>query len=180
MSQQRTLQELIDRENIRDCMMRYAQGIDRCDLPLIRSAYWPGAHDRHGDFDGPAEEFYDWVMPILTEKMARTQHLLANIRIEFLDEKTAKVETYCQNFHSIKSDPHDYDLIQGGRYLDKFEKRGDDWRVIDRVVMLDWLIENRYSHDTSKGMYGMTKMPYGRRQPSDEVYAFLGGFSAPE
>src|SRR5579862_3908887 len=44
--------ELADREAIRDCLYRYCRGVDRCDMELLRSAYWPGAMDTHTGFKG--------------------------------------------------------------------------------------------------------------------------------
>ena len=52
--------ELADREAIRDCMYRYSRGIDRCDVELLRSAYWPDATDNHTGFVGTREEFIAW------------------------------------------------------------------------------------------------------------------------
>src|SRR5580692_7323689 len=49
--------ELADREAIKDCLYRYSRGIDRCDMELLRSAYWPGAMDTHTGFKGTIEEF---------------------------------------------------------------------------------------------------------------------------
>jgi hypothetical protein len=48
---------LLDKEAIRDCLMRYCHGIDRCDEDLVRRVYWPGATDDHGMFSGPASDF---------------------------------------------------------------------------------------------------------------------------
>ena len=39
--------ELADREAIRDCLYRYARGMDRCDEEMLRSAYWEDALDDH-------------------------------------------------------------------------------------------------------------------------------------
>ena len=41
------LQSLLDREAIRDCLLRYCRGIDRCDEEALRSAYWEDATDCH-------------------------------------------------------------------------------------------------------------------------------------
>jgi hypothetical protein len=46
------LRELSDREAIRDCLMRYCHGVDRCDEPMIRDVYWPEATDEHGMLSG--------------------------------------------------------------------------------------------------------------------------------
>lgn len=45
-------EEMADREAIRDCLYRYARGVDRCDEELLRSAYWENAMDDHCLFVG--------------------------------------------------------------------------------------------------------------------------------
>ena len=59
------VQNLIDREAIRDCLHRYCRGIDRCDVETLRSVYWPEAVDNHVYFNGNAWEFAEWVVPLL-------------------------------------------------------------------------------------------------------------------
>lgn len=39
------VQELLDREAIRDCLTRYAHAVDRGDEAMLRAVYWPGATD---------------------------------------------------------------------------------------------------------------------------------------
>ncbi|MBM3672399.1 MAG: hypothetical protein FJW86_09525 [Actinobacteria bacterium] len=52
--------ELVAQQEIRDVLIRYTRGIDRMDGELVRSCYWPGAHDDHGAFQGPVEDFVEW------------------------------------------------------------------------------------------------------------------------
>ena len=54
--------ELWDREAIRDCLHRYARGVDRFDRELILSAFHPDALDEHGKFVGTPDEFVDWAL----------------------------------------------------------------------------------------------------------------------
>lgn len=54
---QAMIQNLLDKEAIRDCLYRYCRGIDRADEAILRSAYWPDAHDRHGAYVGDVEGF---------------------------------------------------------------------------------------------------------------------------
>ena len=42
------LDNLIDRERIRDCLARLSRGEDRRDAELIGGSYWPDATDDHG------------------------------------------------------------------------------------------------------------------------------------
>ena len=48
---------LEDREEIRECMMRYARGMDRRDREVLRSAYHDGAVDDHVGFIGEVDDF---------------------------------------------------------------------------------------------------------------------------
>ena len=56
------VQELLDREAIRDCIARYARGVDRFDRELILSAFHPDAIDEHGKFVGTRDGFADWAL----------------------------------------------------------------------------------------------------------------------
>ena len=47
-----TLQSLIDKQEIRDCMARYARGVDRADWEAVRDTYHDDAYDDHGDYKG--------------------------------------------------------------------------------------------------------------------------------
>lgn len=73
--------QLADREAIRDCLMRYCRGVDRCDASLLQGIYWPGAVDDHGTFTGVAEDFIEYLLPAL-KTMDQTQHMLGNILID--------------------------------------------------------------------------------------------------
>jgi hypothetical protein len=55
----RRLGRLEDLAEIRDCMMRYARGMDRRDRELLRSAYHDGAVDDHVGFVGEVDDFID-------------------------------------------------------------------------------------------------------------------------
>lgn len=128
------LAALLDRQAISDCLLRYARGVDRLDQELIRSAFWEDAHDAHGQIAGTVDDFLaSWWPRQGAREVA--QHLIANQAIE-LGVETAHVETY---FLAV-SKPYDGDRLEivGGRYLDQFAKRGGEWRIRDRRVLLDW------------------------------------------
>ena len=54
-----TLQTLLDREAIRECIFSYCRGIDRADEDALRGSYWPDATDSHGPWKGSAASFID-------------------------------------------------------------------------------------------------------------------------
>jgi hypothetical protein len=128
------VQELLDRQRIADCMNRYARGVDRVDVELIRSAYWPDAHDSHGPFNGPLDVFLDGWVP-LQQGRDVAHHLLGNHYVE-LDGDTADAETYFLSAAKLVG-RDDLELV-AGRYLDRFERRAGEWRILSRLVVLDW------------------------------------------
>jgi len=164
-------EELADREAIRDVLMRYCRGIDRLDVDLLRSAYWPDAHDQHLEFSGNIEEFIAYSQPILGA-MRWSQHLIGNVLI-VIDGDKAEVESYFQGYHSVPdASGVRRDHVAGGRYLDVFEKRNDEWRILKRFVLTDWFRDHADTGDWSVGPFGM-QVERGDQKPADKATGFL-------
>jgi SnoaL-like protein len=166
-----TMQELADREAIRDCLYRYCRGIDRSDAELLRSAYWPGAMDYHTGFTGTVEQFIEWALPRLAA-MEQQMHMIGNILIR-LDGDKARVESYFWSVAVLPGDVPQQNLA-AGRYLDQFEKRGDEWRIAERLVAHDWFNQNEAVGDWSVGPFGMTGLVRGVGGREDKSYSWLG------
>lgn len=165
------LAELADREAIRECLYRYSRGVDRLDADMVRSAYWPDCTDNHMGFCGNAEEFIAWSFPIMGS-MDQSQHFIANTLIAIHGDK-ADVESYFYGFHRINTpEGAKNDVIGAGRYLDKLEKRGEEWRIMTRYVVTDWFRHYPDSADWSQGMLGIMIDP-GERYPDDDSYKVL-------
>ena len=163
--------ELADREAIKDCLYRFSRGIDRCDEEMLRSAFWEDAIDEHMTFKGTREELIAWTLPIV-RTMDQVMHLLGNMLIR-IDGAKADVESYFYAFHRIPGpDRKPRDTIGSGRYLDKLERRGDEWRITRRIVITDWFRDYPDSGDWEVGPLGM-KVPPGGRHPDDLSYSFL-------
>lgn len=163
------LQELHDRQSIENTLVTYCRGIDRCDIDLLKSVYWPEATDDHGSFNGNAHEFCDYVIPALKE-MHQTMHLISNIHIE-LDGSRAKAETYCVAYHHLDDENGRADMIVGGRYLDLFEKRFFKWKILKRVYVMDWNQNMPATAEWEAGLFGQLKAR-GKRFPDDPWYHF--------
>jgi hypothetical protein len=126
-----------DHLQIQKQLATYCRAIDRCDKELLKSVYWQDAHEDHGIFEGNAWDFAEFIVPLLSG-MKATIHQIGNILIE-LDGAKAVVETYVFAYHLIDdADKGQTELIVGGRYLDKFERREGEWRIADRLFVLDW------------------------------------------
>ncbi|NKQ55532.1 nuclear transport factor 2 family protein [Amycolatopsis sp. K13G38] len=127
--------ELRDREAIRECLTRYSRGIDRFDRELLLSAYHPNAIDDHGKFIGTPAEFADWAFKQHTEAHLSHQHCLFQHRCE-LDGAVAHTETYFMFAGMNRQGPPL--VLNGGRYLDRFEKRDGVWAIAYRTCVRDW------------------------------------------
>lgn len=130
----RHVQELWDRERIRQCLSRYCRGADRADLPLLRSAFHDDCLIEHGKFAGYPDAFVAWASDAHADALS-TQHCIINHLAEIAGD-TAHAETY---FTFARMNPSNKPLtLNGGRYVDRFERRGDDWRIAARITLRDW------------------------------------------
>ena len=128
-----TPEQLSDREKIREAAMRYSYGVDRLDPDVMKSAYWPEATDDHGNFVGNAHEFVDYCMEAHL-RWKWTMHSIYNHQIELEDDGIhARGEIYNIS-HLCRKGTNIVDTWFG-RYLDKYEKRGEDWKIIERVCV---------------------------------------------
>ena len=162
--------EMADREAIRDCLYRYSRGVDRCDEDILRSVYWEDAFDDHCLFAGQREELIAWVLPLL-RGMEATQHVISNILIR-LHGDHADVESYYQGIHCLQADGKPFHSVQGGRYVDRFERRDGEWRIANRKVVVDWFHEYG-GGDWAKGPFGHPEIKPGSRHPDDASYSMV-------
>jgi hypothetical protein len=164
----RSVQELLDRQAILDCLNRYARGLDRKDLEMIRSVFHPDATDHHGgsiEYHPAAEALIaDW--EVRDAHRTFSQHLLINTSID-LGGDVAHAETYFQLVVGLKPGvrPDQPRLgVSGGRYVDRFERRGAEWRIARRVIVVEYaaaLDEREQQHH----------MLWARRGKEDPSYA---------
>jgi hypothetical protein len=161
-------EEMVDREAIRDCLYRYSRGVDRCDEDMLRSVYWEDAWDDHVLFTGAREELIAWVMPLL-RAMEASQHTIGNILIR-LHGDHADVESYYHGYHRLNDGMKSFDSLQAGRYVDRFEKRDDEWRIAKRKVVVDWFRDYTDAGDWKKGPLGHGGLKPGERHPHDYSY----------
>lgn len=146
--------ELADREAIRECLVSYARAVDRRDEALLRSVYWPEATDDHLFFKGNADEFCSWALDLLNG-MDQTAHVMTNFTIQIKGDK-AYVESYYMAYHKRPGlSGGSADNIVGGRYLDRFEKRNDEWRIADRSLLVDWMTEYPESANWAERLPGV-------------------------
>jgi hypothetical protein len=161
------IQELLDRQAIHDALMRYSRGIDRHDRKLLESIYWLDAEDNHITYVGDVAGFIDYSFAF-TQDM-RTSHMLLNILIEFDSPALARSETYYIGYHDMPGQLGREDFVMGGRYLDLFEKRENEWRIRKRTLTCDWYMRAPSTAAWGTGILANLKTR-GERYPDDPLY----------
>ena len=149
------LKSLLDREAIRDCLVRLARGEDRRSADLIRSCWWPEARFDYGVYAGDFDAYLAWVVPG-ADAIKNTQHVIGQTHVE-LSGESAKAETHVISYHRVDMGAEgggERDTCIGGRYLDTFEKRGAEWRIADRIMLYDWEQDWGTAADWSTGVMG--------------------------
>lgn len=157
------------RQEIHDLIMTQARGTDRGDEALLRSAWHPGATIDAGIFEGPADEFCAMIVGA-TAGMKRMAHSVANEWIK-VDGDEAVGESYVIAFTTSAGDDGDVDEFNGGRYLDRFARKGGEWKFTHRTFVPDWSTRHASSDASDEGMMAQLKTR-GARFPDDPVYAF--------
>jgi ketosteroid isomerase-like protein len=129
------IQRLLDEAAIRRCIAKYPRALDRHDSALLASMFHPDAIDDHGPYNGTAAGYVDW-MAGRNRPGRHWMHHYGNQIIDFESDEVAYAETYCIGCCRITGeDEPDKDIFLRVRYLDKMEKRDDDWRISHRKVV---------------------------------------------
>jgi hypothetical protein len=174
------LKALLEREQIRDCITRLARGEDRRNAEMISACYWPDSTTDYGVFKGAFSDYLAWVVPG-SDAIKNTQHVLGQSVIE-IQGNDARAETHVISYHRVALGEEERDTCIGGRYLDRLEKRADEWRIGARLMLYDWYQDWGRSIDWSQGVMGLpfSADRYSGRAVGDYSESFFGkGFSRP-
>jgi hypothetical protein len=156
----RRLRDVADRDEIRQALMRYCRGVDRGDEALINSAFHPGAIDDHGQ-PRPATEL---ARSVAHGYHSQLMHFTGNVLIE-LDGDSASVESYFISFSPQEVGGTTCTRTRAGRYLDRFERRNGEWKIVHRMVVDEWARLDELKQ-TPDGV-GIHR---GVRGPDDPIY----------
>lgn len=168
------IQRLLDKQAITEVLYRYSRGVDRCDRSILATVYWPEAQDDHMVFQGSGDSLLDYLSTAVLHM--RTQHRLANILVEFDGAAAARCESYVVAYHNMAVENGREDVIFGGRYLDRFEKRAGEWRIAHRKLVMDFF--QRQPAAVDLGMFGSLPIT-GGHYPADPLYEFSPELHSP-
>jgi hypothetical protein len=159
------VQALLDKQAIHEVVLRYCRGVDRLDLPLVRSCYHSDGVDHHTGFTGSADDYVAWIDGGL-RRFTGTMHLIGNHLCE-LQGETAHAETYGTAHHwgEPPGDPT-VNFTSAFRYVDRFERRDGQWRIAERFAVREWTRAIPADQVRAKEGEG----PVASRDRSDPVY----------
>jgi hypothetical protein len=128
------LDALLDKSDIYDCLTRMSRGADRRDRDHFLSGCHADAIVSVGPFVGSPAELFDWSSLTLVKTNSGTAHNILNFTCE-LEGDTAHTETY---YLFTAKNLDGTNLLAGGRYIDRFERRGGVWGLAVRNNMIEW------------------------------------------
>lgn len=99
----------------------------------MASAYHQDAWDDHGIHAAAGPEFCDWAIALHAGIQTNHQHCITNHTVE-LDGDVAHAETYYLFWGENKAGPP---TLSFGRYIDRFEQRGGQWRIAYRRCIIE-------------------------------------------
>lgn len=168
------LEQLEDKQALRDLNAKYCRAADRGDEGLLASLWSRGAQVDHGGFAGPASEFVRVVTaPDATRE--RTFHSISNEYFE-IDGAKARGEIYVISVSTHDRGGKKTDELIGGRYLDEYEKSGGKWAIARRTFVHEWNMNFPTSAVWDEGLFGMIKLR-GTRTKADPIYTLFGAQS---
>lgn len=159
------LQELSDKQEIAEVVLRYCRGVDRLDLAAVRACYHDDGIDHHTGFSGDADAYVAWLDTVL-RRFSGTMHFIGNQLVEVWGD-VARCESYGMAHHW--GDPVDdasLNFTSGFRYVDRMERRAGVWKVAERWAVREWT--RLVPADTVRPKEGQGPGP--RRDRTDPVF----------
>lgn len=129
-------EEVTARMVIVELLNCHSRALDRLDASLMKAVYWPIATVDYGRFKGEAHVFADLVMDALRGQYQLTQHRVTNTLFEFFDDRHVATESLVFAKHLLLDGASE--MVFSGRYLDRFEREGSNWKFRFRRVVMDW------------------------------------------
>jgi len=142
-----TIQEISDRIEINDLLIRYCTAVDRRDWDAFDDIFTQDClidYTAMGGSRGGLSETKAFLAKVMPSFVAH-QHLIANSQIELMGD-TATGRTMCHNpMVNATKDGGTHVWFCGLWYCDKFVRTKEGWRISERVE------EKSYVHNLPEG-----------------------------
>jgi uncharacterized protein (TIGR02246 family) len=132
------LQDLLDRDALRRLVERYATAVNHRDLDGAAGCFLPDGRLTVGD--GAPLEGREAIVGALgrLSRYEVTGHLLGHSN-HAVDGDRATGESWCRAHHVYEEGGVRRDRVMEIRYLDRYVRGGEGWRIEDRHLVVDWL-----------------------------------------
>jgi hypothetical protein len=143
------VQEMLDHHDIRRALAEYCHGCDRMDRIRMASVYLEDSWDDHGIYKCSGAELAERVTSSLKVNWEMCMHQLGQSIINVNGDE-AGVETYFLAFLRRRTEAGPEIVSQGGRYVDRFRRTADGWKVEKRICMTEWMLSHGENEDFLK------------------------------
>ena len=137
------MQMLLDRLGIHDLVTRYYCAADQRDFVAFLSCFVPGTRVDYSEVlpvssAHPVEKVAVVIEAAMAAVFSNTQHFMGNHSVA-IDGDSASGETYCLAIHQYIDPSQDQDQrpVSALRYIDRFVRWDDGWRIEHRKVTRD-------------------------------------------
>ena len=155
------IQATADRQAIENVLGTYCRALDRLDLELLKSVYHSDGFDDHGEMKMNAHEFAEQVLAKMRVICEYGMHTITQTVIDVKGDQ-ANSEAYYIGLHIVSAGEESirnffgpayleeqrkagnldkrHQYICGGRYIDVFEKRKGEWKILRRKMTNEFAI----------------------------------------
>jgi hypothetical protein len=165
------MQEMLDEFQLRKLVHGYCRAVDRGDIAALRGMYHHDAQDDHGAFAAGSVDDLLGGLVAARPYLRSMQHHVTTVNFAVSGDR-AEGEIYTIATHTFGAGDRDVDVIVGGRYLDKYEKREETWKFAERKIVTDWArVTDPSAMDLSHPITRDT--PTGSPDANDPSYQFF-------
>jgi uncharacterized protein (TIGR02246 family) len=132
------VEDLLDRDALRRLVERYATAVDHRDLDAAAACFLPEGRLTVGD--GAPLEGRAAIVGALGRlgRYEVTAHLLGHSH-HAVEGNRATGESWCRAHHVYEDGGVRRDWVMAIRYVDRYVRDEEGWRIEDRHLVIDWL-----------------------------------------
>jgi hypothetical protein len=173
------VQDMADEFALSKLVHSYCRAVDRGDFATLGKLYHDDAVDAHGTISSGGVDSFLGTLRASRPHIRAMQHNVTTANFA-IDGDIAEGEIYTIAMHTFGAGDRDVDVVIGGRYLDKYEKRDGAWKIAERTIVTDWATVNDPSTlDLSHPITaGTLKGSLGDDDPSHQFFTLLGAPTA--
>jgi len=157
------MQPVKDRLEIYECIQRESRARDRQDIAQINACWWPEGIDEHGAVISGLADYAMRANKGHGMNFHMTSHNITNQICE-IDGDTAHCESYVVG--GLFWLDGKTTTIAMGRYLDRLEKRGGEWRMLVRKCTIEMTGDTDAKWVYSENIKGFLKARWDGKDPS--------------